>query len=110
MGLATELPPIRSCLETWSIVMQAAREVRQEPKPKVDYFAVRDEKYSQEKGEVKALFGDYLQLQPFVDALRAHDEIFADVQNESPVPQKDGRVEIAIKMEIKPKEAAESAP
>ncbi len=105
LGLTTELQPIRSCLETWSVVMQCAREVRQEGQPKsIQYFAIQEEKYSQDKAELKVVVGDYPDIDTFVAALSRHKEIFESVNQEPPKAVKDKGYGVTIKIQLKPKE------
>jgi type IV pilus assembly protein PilM len=102
LGLATEVPPIRSCLETWSVVMSCAKAVRS----KVGYMAIRQEKYDQERGTLTVVFGDLPEIDTLTNELRKHTEIFEAVDPGAPRPEKDGRYQVDIKLTIKPKETA----
>jgi type IV pilus assembly protein PilM len=105
LGLATEVPPIRSCLETWATVMAAAKVVR----PKITYFAIIEEKYNQEKADLKVAFSDLTDVEPFVTELRKHDEMFSSVEIGVAVPLKDKGITVPVKIVLKPKESAEPA-
>ena len=108
LGLTTEVPPIRSCLEPWSVVASCAREVRSAPTPKIPYMAILTEKYTQEKADITVVFGDYVDIKPFMDALRRHSEIFDTENIESGAPEqvKDKGIKVLIKIPLKPKESA----
>jgi Tfp pilus assembly PilM family ATPase len=105
LGLTTEVPPIRSCLETWSVVMGCAKAVR----AKVGYMAFRQEKYDQERGTVTVVFGDLPDIDTLTNELRKHTEIFESVDPGVPKPEKDGRYQVDIKLTLKQK-ATEVAP
>jgi len=102
LGLATEVPPIRSCLETWAVVMTCAKEIR----AKVTYMAFKSEHYEQEKGVVTVVFGDLPDIDALVNALNKHTEIFDSVDPGNPKPEKDKGYTIDIKLTIKAKESA----
>jgi type IV pilus assembly protein PilM len=102
LGLATEVPPIRSCLETWSVVMTAAKEIR----PNVQYMAFKTEHYDQEKGVVTVVFGDLTDIDKLVNALKKHTEIFDAADPGTPKPEKDKGYVVDIKLTIKAKESA----
>jgi Tfp pilus assembly PilM family ATPase len=101
LGLSTGLPPIRSGVETWNVVMQVAKEVRD----KIPYIAVRSERYDQEKIVLSIVFGDYPDIDTFVNALRRRADIVASVDPMAPRPLKDKGIEIEIKVTLKPLEA-----
>lgn len=103
LGLATEVPPIRSCLEAWSTVMTCVKEVR----PKITYMAITEEKYTQEKADLKVVFGDIPDVDVLVRELRKHTDIFESVENGQMRPVKDKGVEFPIKIVIKQKESVE---
>jgi type IV pilus assembly protein PilM len=105
LGLSTSVQPIRSCLETWSAVFAAAREVR----AKVPFMAFREEKYNQEKADLKVIFGDYPDIDQLVGALRKRTEIFDQVETDRPTNVKDKGIEVPIKGQLQVKESAESA-
>jgi type IV pilus assembly protein PilM len=102
LGLATEVPPIRSCLEIQSVVMTAVKEVR----PKIQYMAIKQERYDQEKGIVTVVFGDLPDIDALVNALKKHTEIFDAVDPGNPKAEKDKGYIVDIKLTIKPKESA----
>lgn len=105
LGLTTEVPPIRSCLETWSVVMSCAKAVRQ----KIGFMAFRQEKYDQERGTITVLFGDLPDIDPFTNELRKHTEIFSAVDPGQATADKEGRYKVDIKLTIKPMEMASAA-
>jgi type IV pilus assembly protein PilM len=102
LGLATEVPPIRSCLETWSVVMSCAKEIR----PKVTYMAFRNEHYDQEKAVINVVFGDLPDIDALAAALRRHTEIFDAVDQAAPKPEKDKGYSADIKLTLKPRESS----
>jgi hypothetical protein len=103
LGLATEVPPIRSCLEAWSTVLACVKEVR----GKITYLAITEENYTQEKADLKVVFGDIPDVDVLVRELRKHDDIFESVENGQMRPVKDKGVEFPIKIVIKQKETVE---
>lgn len=104
LGLATEVPPIRSSLEIWSAVTTAVQEARQ--KAKIEYVLVKDERYYQDHGDVWIVVGDLPDAQAVVDALRKRvPDLFESVEVESPKPTKDGKQEIQIKLRFVEREA-----
>lgn len=105
LGLATEVPPIRSCLETWAVVMNAAKAVRD----KIPYFAIREEDYTQEKATLKVIVGDFPDMDKFVMELKKHDDIFESVDTDKATPVKDKGYEYSIKIVLKVKETVELA-
>ncbi len=100
LGLATEVPPIRSCLETWSVVMSCAKEIR----GKTQYMAFKSENYDQEKAVVGVVFGDLPDIDALSAALRKHTEIFESPDPGQPRPEKDKGYSVDIKLALKPKE------
>ena len=74
LGLTTEVPPIRSCLESWSVVMSSAAEVRAKLNPKIPFMAITEEKYTQDKTDLKVVFGDFPDVDLFVRELKKHTE------------------------------------
>lgn len=105
LGLTTEVPPIRSCLETWTTVMNCAKAVR----GKIGFMAFRQEKFDQERGSIRVVFGDLPDIDTLRNELVKHTEIFDAVDPGLPKPEKDGRYEVEIKLTIKQKETAAAA-
>jgi Tfp pilus assembly PilM family ATPase len=105
LGLTTEVPPIRSGLETWSVVMSCAKAVR----TKISFMAIRQEKFDQERGTVTVVFGDLPDIDTFVNEIRKHTEIFEAVDPGAPRPEKDGRYLVDVKLTIKAKASAAEA-
>ena len=103
-----DLHIILEILEQWSVVASCAREVRSAPTPKIPYMAILTEKYTQEKADITVVFGDYVDIKPFMDALRRHSEIFDTENIESGAPEqvKDKGIKVLIKIPLKPKESA----
>lgn len=105
LGLATSVPPIRSCLEVWAAVTTGIQEAR--TKGKIEYLLVKEEKYFQDRGEVVVHVGDLPDGDAIVAALRKRvPDLFESVEPGAPKPTKDGKQEIAIKVRI-PERAAE---
>lgn len=101
LGLTTEVPPIRSCLEPWSVVLASAAAVR----AKVPFMAFAEEKYSQEKVDLKVVFGDYPDVNTLTAELKKHvPDIFESVETGQIRTVKDKGFEIPIKITLKPKE------
>jgi hypothetical protein len=104
LGLTTEVPPIRSCLEPWSVVLACAKAVR----AKIPYMAISEEKYTQEKVDLKVVFGDIPDVDILTLELRKHiPEIFESVETGQMRPVKDKGFEIPIKITLKVKETEE---
>jgi len=104
LGLTTEVPPIRSCLEPWSTVLASAKAVR----AKIPFMAISEEKYTQEKVDLKVVFGDIPDVDIFTIELRKHiPEIFETVETGQMRPVKDKGFEIPIKITLKVKETDE---
>jgi len=101
LGLATEVPPIRSCLETWSVVMNCVKEVR----PKITYLSIKGEHYDQEKGLVTVVVNDLPDIDSLAGALRRHTEIFDSVDPGAARAEKDKGYLVDIKLTLKPKES-----
>ena len=105
LGLATEIPPIISNLETWQAVMESLRAVRD----KVEFLAVKQEDYDQEKAVITVVVGDYADADTIVLALRRHDvsqggSLFESVANRAPRTTSDGRIEVPIEIVLLPRE------
>lgn len=96
LGLATQVAPIRSCLETWSVVMQCAKEVRD----KIPYMAFVEEKYTQDKADLKVVFGDIGNVNTLVAALRQRSDVIASVETGQSRPVKDKGWEVPIKITL----------
>jgi type IV pilus assembly protein PilM len=96
LGLTTEVPPIRSSLEPWSVVMACAKEVR----AKIPFMAFVEEKYTQDKVDLKVVFGDIPDVNVLVTALRQHTEIFESVETGQMRSVKDKGYEVPIKITL----------
>jgi type IV pilus assembly protein PilM len=107
LGLATEVPPIRSCLETWMAVMNAAKAERIPPNPAITYLAFRDEHYTQDKADLKVVFGDFPDVDKLVGELRKNDTVFLTVDSDRPQPLKDKGIEVPIKIQLKQKDSGD---
>ncbi len=100
LGLSTEVPPIRSCLEPWTRVMTSVQQVRD----KVDYLLIKDEKYEQDKVDLKVIVGDLTDADTDIaPALSKHKDIFEKVEVKGPTRLKDGRYEVPIEIVVLPK-------
>jgi Tfp pilus assembly PilM family ATPase len=100
LGLATEVPPIRSCLESWSAVSAALAEVR----PKIEYMLVKDEKYFQDRADVTVIVGDLPDGDRIAAALRKRSDVIETVEIGSPKGTKDGtKQEITFKIRLQEK-------
>lgn len=114
LGLATEVPPIRSCLETMLAVSKALAEVR----PKIEYLLVKEEKYRQDTADLTVIVGNMSDGTPISNALRKRTDLFVEengVEVSNIKPTKDGtKQEITIRLRLKEKHAdvppAEPAP
>lgn len=95
LGLATEVPPIRSCLETWAATMRAVQSVR----AKIDYILVKDEKYFQDRAEITVIVGELAQGDLVLNALQK-EPIFESVDFRPNRRTKDGKYEIPIHMKV----------
>jgi len=105
LGLATEIPPIISCLETWQKVMESVAAVR----GKVQFLAVKQEDYDQEKATITVVVGDYADADTIVLALRQHTpaqggNLFEEVATRIPKTTSDGRIEVPIEITLIPRE------
>ncbi len=105
LGLSTDVPPIRSSLQMWSLVMEAIETVR----PKIQFMVVKGEKYAQDKAEITCLFGKYPDADILKNAIREYDSVFANVEGGSPKTDKQGKIEVTIRMDVLPLTPAEVA-
>lgn len=103
LGLSTDVPPIRSCLQMWSLVMESVKEVR----PKIEFLAVKGERYTQDKAEITCLFGKYPDADILKNALRKHDTVFENVEGGAPKTDANGKIEITIRADVIPLTAEE---
>lgn len=111
LGLATEVPPIRSCLETWAATMRAVTALRavHPAQPKVEYLLVKEEKFYQDRGELTVILGEQAQGDLVLDGLRK-EPIFEKAEARPPRRTKDERWEIPILLKIVEKSVEEGAP
>jgi type IV pilus assembly protein PilM len=106
LGLTTEVPPIRSCLEPWSVVMACVKTVRL----KIPYLAIAEESYTQDKIDLKIVFGDIPEVDQLTQELRKHvPDLFESVETGQMRQVKDKGYEIPIKIALKVKESDEPA-
>ncbi len=110
LGLATEIPPLISCLETWQAVMKSIRAVRD----KVEFLAIKQEDYDQDKAIITVVVGDYADADTVVLALRQHTiaqggTLFDTVANRAPRTTSDGRIEVPIEIILVPRESGRAA-
>jgi type IV pilus assembly protein PilM len=103
LGLGTEVPPIASCLETWQAVMKSLESVRS----KVEYLAIKEESYSQEKCVLTVVLGKYTDVDTVIAALRKHTpaeggRLFDNVENRGITPTKDARILVPIDIILLP--------
>jgi len=106
LGLATEIPPIISCLETWQATMESVRAIRD----KVEFLAIKQEDYDQDKAIVTVVVGDYADTDKIVTSLRRHSvaqggRLFEEVANRAPRPTSDGRIEVPIEITLLPRDS-----
>lgn len=101
LGLATDVPPIRSCLEIWLAVTKGLQEARE--KEKVEFLLVKDERYWQDRGDLTVVVGDLPDGDRIAKQLRLRKEIITDVEIGAPKATKDGKQEITLKMRFKEK-------
>ncbi|MCE9635912.1 MAG: pilus assembly protein PilM [Planctomycetes bacterium] len=101
LGLATDVPPIRSCLEIWTAVTKGLQDARD--KEKVEFLLVKDERYWQDRGDLTVVVGDLPDGDRIAKQLRLRKEIISDVEIGAPKATKDGKQEITLKMRFKEK-------
>ena len=108
LGLATSVPPIRSCMETWNAVTMAIAEARTQHK--LEYVLVRDEKYFQDRGEIVVICGDMPDGDKIKNAIKKREDIFepGTVETGAPKTTKDGKQEIAIKFKLVEKASSDA--
>ncbi len=107
LGLATEIPPIISGLETWQAVMSSVASVRD----KIEFIAIKQEDYEQDKAIVTFVVSDYPDADTIVLALKKHSvgqggTLFDEVNTRVPRNTKDGRIEVPIEMVLVPREGS----
>jgi Tfp pilus assembly PilM family ATPase len=105
LGLSTEVPPIRSALETWAAVLRSVQEVR----PKINYLALARENYGQEDATVTVVVADIGDVDTLVSSLRRQDQIFKSVDSQQPRPTKEGYYQVEVRIELHEKRADEPA-
>jgi ribosomal protein L18E len=101
LGLTTDVPPIRSALEIWSVVSEALKEAR--TKEKVEFLLVKDERYLQERGDLIVIVGDLPDGDKISKCLKLHTDLVESAEPQAPKATKDGKQEITIKMKFKEK-------
>ncbi len=109
LGLATEIPPITSCLETWLAVTNSIKNVRE----KIPYLAIKSEDYDQEKGTLRVIVSSYTEPDLIVEELRKYTpdqggNLFASVDTKNMTQLGDGRIEAPIELVMLPRESAEA--
>jgi hypothetical protein len=97
LGLATEVPPIRSCLKTWGTVVKSIESVRKQ----IEYLAIKSEKYDQDKAVLTFAVGAYNDIDALTTQLRANKDVVAGV-NPRPPKNVDDRIEIVIELTLVP--------
>lgn len=99
LGLATEVPPVLSSLRVWNEVLDSFASVRQRnSNPKVEYLFIEQEKYDQDKAELKVVVESYEAGQLLIEQLKKRP-LFVSVEPISPRAREDGRIELEIKIE-----------
>ena len=106
LGLATEIPPIISSLEIWQAVMGAIQEVR----GKIEFLAIKQEDYDQEKAVITLVVSSIEDPDTVIAALRKHTpaqggSLFASAENRAPRTTPEGRVEVPIEITLLPRES-----
>jgi len=109
LGLATEIPPIISGLETWHAVMSSIESIRD----KVEFLAIMREDYDQDEAVITVVVGGYPDADTIMLALRKHTvsqggTLFETVANRTPRTTKDGRIEVPIEITLVPREGGGS--
>jgi len=106
LGLATEVPPIRSCLETWAATMKAVASVR----GKIEYLLVKEEKFYQDKGDLAVIVGELAQGDLLTEHALRKDPLFEKVELRPTSRTKDEKHLIPITFTLVEKTAADAGP
>lgn len=97
LGLATEVPPIRSCLETWMSVSKALTDLR----TKIPYLLVKSEKYVQGQGDVTLVVNEATDAETVKLKLLEMKSIVKSAETRPPKRSKDGsKAEVTIHIEF----------
>lgn len=97
LGLATEVPPIRSCLESWMTVSKALADLR----PKIPYLLVKSEKYVQGQGDVTLVVNEATDAETVKLKLLEMKSIVKSAETRPPKRSKDGtKAEVTIHLEF----------
>lgn len=97
LGLATEVPPIRSCLETWMTVSKALADLR----TKIPYLLVKSEKYVQGQGDVTLVVNEATDAETVKLKLLEMKSIVKSAETRPPKRSKDGtKAEVTIHLEF----------
>jgi len=104
LGLATEVPPIRSGLEPWAAVAAGLKLARD--KYKVEYLLLKEERYYQDKCDITVICGELSDPDSKVaEAFRQNKELFDSIEVGSPKTTKDGKYEVTLKIRFTEPEA-----
>lgn len=101
LGLATEVPPIRSCLESWAVVSKAIGDVR--TRDKLEYVLVKDERYFQDHADITVIVGDLPDGDKIKNEIKKYEDLIDSAETGAPKTMKDGKQEITIKLRFKEK-------
>jgi len=88
LGLSTDVPSIRSCLQTWLDVHGRVTRGRE----KLDYFRIESEDYQQDKVTLQVVLGVRSHVDALKDIFNAEPKAFASVEDQGSGSQRpDGR-------------------